>query len=89
MNQIEIDSLIYKTYYVLIKRLHIFSGNHNCNYVCTRCLNSYTSQNVLIKHKQQCGEEDRTSLNLNNESQLFWKKHFHKNPLILLNLRRF
>ena len=44
-------------------------------------MNSYRSQNVLIKHNQQCGEQDITSLRLSNESHVDWKKHFHKNPL--------
>ena len=80
MNQIEL--LTYnKNHYVLIKKLQIFLANHNWNYVCRRFLNSYTSQNVLIKHKQQCGEQDITSLRLSNESHLSWKKHFHKNQL--------
>ena len=73
--------LIYKNHYVLIKKLHIFLWNHNCNYVCRCCLNSYTGQNVLIKHKQQCGEQDITPLRLSNESHIYWKNHFHKHPL--------
>ena len=44
-------------------------------------MNSYTSQIVLIKQNQQCGERDRTSLRLSNECQIYWQKHFHKNPL--------
>ena len=76
-----IDFLIYKNHYVLIEKLHMFLGNHNCNYICRCCLNSHASQNVLIKHKQQCGAQDITSLRLSNESHLCWKKHFHKNPL--------
>ena len=72
-----IDLLIYKNHYVLIKNLHKFLGNHNCNYVCKRCLKSFTSKNLLIKHKQQCGDQDISSLRLSNESHLFWKKkHF-------------
>ena len=35
----------------------------------------------MIKHSQQCGEQDLTSLRLSNESHLFGKNHFHKNPL--------
>ena len=35
----------------------------------------------MIKHNQQCGEQDITSLSLSNESHVDWKKHFHKNPL--------
>ena len=71
-----VDLLFDKNQYVLIKNLHEFLGNHSCNYVCRRCLNSHTSQSVLIKQKQQCGEQDITSLILNNEPQLYWKKTF-------------
>ena len=80
-SDIVIDLLIYKIHYVLTKNLHKHLGNHNCNYVCRCCWNSYTSQNVLIKHKEQCGEQDITSLRLSNESNLYWRKHFHKNAL--------
>ena len=37
-----IDLLIYKNHYVLIKKLHVFLGDHNKSFVCRRCLNSYT-----------------------------------------------
>ena len=50
-SDIVINLLFYKNHYVLIKKLHTFSGNHNFNYVCRRRLNSYTSQIVFIKHK--------------------------------------
>ena len=70
-----IDLLVYKNHYVLIKKLHIFLGNHNCNYVSRRCLKYYTSQDVLIKHKQQCGELDISSVRLRNDSHLYWKKN--------------
>ena len=35
----------------------------------------------MIKHEQQCGEQDITSLSLSNESHLNWNFFFHKNPL--------
>ena len=77
-----IDLIIHQNHYVLIKKLPMFLGNHNCIFVCRRCLNSYTSQNIMIKHKQQCGEQDITSLRLCNEPHLYWKKKcFQKNPL--------
>ena len=44
-----IDLLVYKNQSVLIKNLNVFLGNHNCNYVCRKCLSSYTCQNMLIK----------------------------------------
>ena len=36
---------------------------------------------MLIKHKQKCGDDNITTIKTSNESRLFWKKHFHKNPL--------
>ena len=44
-------------------------------------LELYTSENMLIKHKQKCGEDNITTIKTSNESHLHWKKHFHKNPL--------
>ena len=37
----EIDLLIYKNHYALIKKLHVFLGKSDCKYVCRRCLSSY------------------------------------------------
>ena len=72
---------IYKNHYVLIKKLDVFLGDHNKKYICRQCLSSYTSENILIKHKQKCGEDNITTMKTSNESHLYWKKHFHKNPL--------
>ena len=76
-----IDLAIYKNHYVLIKKLDVFLGDHNKKYICRRCLSSYTSENMLIKHKQKCGIDNITTIKTSNESHLHWKKHFHKNPL--------
>ena len=50
-------------------------------FVCRRCLNSYTSENMLKVHKTKCENNDITSIRTSDESHLHWKKHFHKNPL--------
>ena len=76
-----IDLAIYKSHYILIKKLNTFLGDHNKNFICRRCLSSYTSENMLMKHKQKCGDDNITTIKTSNESHLFWKKHFHKNPL--------
>ena len=76
-----IDLAIYKNHYVLIKKLDVFLGDHNKKFICRRCLSSYTSENMLIKHKQKCGDDNITTIKTSNESHLHWKKHFHKNPL--------
>ena len=76
-----IDLAIYKNHYVLIKKLDVFLGDHNKKFICRRCLCSYTSKNMLIKHKPKCEKNDITTIRTSNESHLHWKKHFYKNPL--------
>ena len=76
-----IDLAIYKNHYVLIKKLDVFLGDHNKKYICRRCLSSYTSENMLMKHRQKCGDHNITTIKTSNEPHLYWKKHFHKNPL--------
>ena len=36
---------------------------------------------MLMKHKQKCGDDNTTSIRTSNESHIYWKKHFYKNPL--------
>ena len=76
-----IDLAIYKNHYVLIKNLDVFLGDHNKKFICRRCLSSYTSENMLIKHTPKCENNDFTCIRTSNESHLHWRKHFHKNPL--------
>ena len=75
-----IDLAISKNHYVLIKKLDVFL-DHNKRFICRRCLGSYTSENMLIKHKTKCEKNDITSIKTSNESHLHWKKYFQKNPL--------
>ena len=56
-------------------------GNHNKSFVCRRCLNSYTNENILINHKEKCGEDKICAIRTSNESHLYWKNRFHKNPI--------
>ena len=76
-----IDLLIYKNHYALIKKLHVFLGDHNKSFVCRRCLNFYTCENGLINHKEKCEDDNICTIRTSNESHLYWKKHFHRNPL--------
>ena len=76
-----IDLAIYKKHYVLIKKLDVCLGDHNKKFICRQCLSSYTSENMLIKHEEKCGDDNITVIKTSNESHLHWKKHFHKNPL--------
>ena len=49
--------LFYKNHYVLIRKLQIYLGSHNCNYNGRKCLGSFTSENVILKHKQRCEQQ--------------------------------
>ena len=73
-----VDLLNYKNHYALIKKLHVFLGDHNKSFVCRRCLNSYTCENALINHKEKCGVDNMCAIKTSNESHIYWKKHFHK-----------
>ena len=74
------DLGIYQNHYFLIKKLDVFLGDHSKKFICRQCLSSYTSENMLIKHKEKCGDDNITTTKTSNESQLHWKNHFHKNP---------
>ena len=67
---------IYKNHYVLIKKLDVFLGDHNKKIICRRCLSSYTSENMLMKYKQKCGEDNITAIRTSLESHIHWKKTF-------------
>ena len=76
----DIDLLIYKNHYALIRKLNVFLGDHHKIFFCRRCLNSYTSENKLSFHKPKSENIDITTIKNSPESHLYWKKHFHKNP---------
>ena len=76
-----IHLLIYINHYALIKKLNVFLGDHHKTFICRRCLNSYTSENMLMSHKPNCENSDLTTIRTSTESHLLWKKHFHKNLL--------
>ena len=75
-----IDLAIYKNHYVLIKKLDVFLGDHNKKFICRQCLSSYTSENMLTKHKANCEYDNITTIKTSIESHLYWKKHFDRNP---------
>ena len=76
-----LDLAIYKNHYALIKKLDVFLEDHYKKFICRQCLSSYTSETMLMKHKQKCGVDIITTIKTSNESHLHWNKHFHKNVL--------
>ena len=57
-----------------------FSGGHDKNFICRRCLNPYTSESMLMLHKPKCENFDITTIRTSDESHLHWRDNFHKNP---------
>ena len=56
-------------------------GKYSCNYVCRRCLNSYTCQNMLIKQNENSEQKQEiTTIRTSDESHLSGTNHFDKNP---------
>ena len=53
-----IDLAIYKNHFILFTKSDVFLGNHNKKFFCRQCLSSYTSENMLKKHKKKCGDDN-------------------------------
>ena len=51
--------------------------------ICRRCLNSNTSENMLMILKAKSENNDITTIRTSSESHLHWKKQFHKIPYSL------
>ena len=84
-----IDLLIYKNHYVLIKKQNKFLGDHNKKFICRQGSSSYKSENMLKKHKQKCGDDNLFTIKMSNESHPHWKNHFHKIHYILGYMQTF
>ena len=56
-----IDFLIYINQNVLIKKFNVCFGKEENKYICRRCLNFYTDQEVLYNHLEKCGQQDTIS----------------------------
>ena len=78
-----VDLLFYKTHYALIRKLNVFL-DHYRNFICRRRLISYTCRNALKNHKEKCGDDNICTVRKSIESHLYWKNHFHKNPLYFI-----
>ena len=56
-------------------------GRHDCKERCRQCMSSYSSRDVLIKHRQRCENQKITAIKTSNELHLCRQMYFHKNPL--------
>ena len=75
-----IDFLFYINQKVLIKKFNVCFGKEENKYICRRCLNSCTDQEVLINQLQKCGQQETTSIEVSKEAHVYWRDHFQKNP---------
>ena len=57
-----IDLLIHENHHALIKKLNVFLRDHHKTFICRRCLNSYTSENMLKLHKPKCEKNYFTTI---------------------------
>ena len=48
----------------------MFLGDHHKTFICRRCLNSLTSENMLILHKTKCENNDITTNRTSPESHI-------------------
>ena len=71
-----IDLIIYKNHYAPNKKLNVFLGDHLKSFVCRRCLNIYTSENMFKIHKPKCDNNDITTIRTSSESHFFGKNIF-------------
>ena len=63
--------LIYKNHYALIEKLNVFLGKQDCRCICKRCLISYASENMIIRHKEVFDLKEITSIRTSPESQMY------------------
>ena len=61
--QIVVDIIIHKNHYALIKKRNVLLVDHQKNFICRRCLNSYTSENMLL-HKQKSGDDNIATIKI-------------------------
>ena len=80
-NRIIIDLILYKNYYILLKKLHVFIGKHDNRFVCRNCLSSYSVQSELITHKKLCGNKNKSVYIPAKESHVKWNKYYQKMPI--------
>ena len=76
-----IDLIFDKNHYILLKKLHVFIGKHDSQYVCRHCLNSYTIQSELITHKILCGNKNKSVYIPCKESHIKWNNYYQKMPI--------
>ena len=78
-----VNLAIYKNHSVLIEKLNVFSGDHHQVFICRSCLNSYTSENMLMLHKPKCENKNLITIRTSPESHLHWENIFIRTLYVL------
>ena len=88
-NRRNIDIILYKNHYIILKKFHVLIGKQNRRYVCRKCLNSYTNQLEILTHKRLCGNNDKSVYIPCKETHVKWDKQYQNVPLYSINFADF
>ena len=80
-NRRNIDLILYKNHYILLKKLHVFIGKNDNIYVYRNCLSSYSVQSELITHKRLCVTINKSVYIPCKETHVKWNKYYQKMPI--------
>ena len=84
-----IDLILYKNHYILLKKLHVFIGKHDNQYVCRNCLSSYSVLSELTTHKKLCGGKMKSVYIPCKKTHIKWDKYYQKMPLYTMIIADF
>ena len=63
--------MLYKNHNNLSENLYVFLVKPDRKFKCRRCLSSYSSKSVFIKHKQRHEQQKITAIKPSNEFHLY------------------
>jgi hypothetical protein len=78
-----INLLLYQDHYMYIKNINTFfklSETNSCH-LCLRCLNSFSSKEVLTNHKLKCEQHEYCKLVFPKNAKLEFTKHNYRNRI--------
>ena len=76
-----IGLILYENHYILLKKLHVFIGKHDNQYVCRNCLSSYSQQSQLDNHKRLCANKEKSVYLPCKQTHIKWDKYYQKKPI--------
>ena len=70
------------------KKIEEFLIKDEIKIVRRRCLSSYSSQTVVMKHEQRCDQQKITAIETSNESHLYCKKPLLGGSIVFSDIGR-